>query len=227
MNAYKAGSIFPIIAIVAAAALSGCAWFQSETTVEPVEVLIQNGNDAYEDGDYRDALEAYQKLKDWYPFSKFVTLAELRIADSHYRLEQYDDAIFAYKEFMDLHPNNEAIPYVLYQIGRCHFDRIDTIDRDQTNTRKALETFQQLRTQFPESEYADRAADHIHRCLKSLAGNEFYIAMFYYKSKRYDAALQRFRAVVLKYPDVGLTFEALQYIAQCEAKLKETGAQEL
>jgi len=177
--------------------------------------------DAYEDGEYKDAIEYFQKLKDWYPFSKYANLAELKIADSNYHLEQYEEAIFAYEEFEKLHPRNEAIPYVIYQIGRCYYDQIDTIDRDQTSARKALETFQRLKKQFPNDQYARSGSEHISKCVKSLAGNEYYIGVFYYKSKHYKAALHRFMAVLSSYPDVGYHQKALQYIAKCEASIAE------
>ena len=80
--------------------------------------LAWDGMDAYEDGDYTIAIEHFQQLKDWYPFSKYAILAELKIADSQYHLKNYEEAIFAYEEFEKLHPRNEAIPYVIYQIGR-------------------------------------------------------------------------------------------------------------
>ena len=181
--------------------------------------LAWDGMDAFEDGDYKEAIEKFQQLKDWYPFSKYAILSELKIADAHYHLEQYEEAIFAYEEFEKLHPRNEAIPYVIYQIGRCYYDQIDTIDRDQTPARKALETFQRLNEQFPNDQYARSASEHIPKCLKSLAGNDFYIGLFYYKSKHYKAALQRFMSVLSNYPDVGYHQDALEYIAKCEASL--------
>ncbi len=115
--------------------------------------LAWDGMDAYEDGNYSVAIDNFQQLKDWYPFSKYAILAELKIADSNYHLERYEEAIFAYEEFEklhprneaifayeefeNLHPRNEAVPYVIYQIGRCYYDQIDTIDRDQTPARRA------------------------------------------------------------------------------------------
>lgn len=202
---------------------SGCsalkkAWnaIIGKDEVGSAQQLAWDGMDAYEDGKYKDAIENFQKLKDWYPFSKYAILAELKIADSNYHLEQYEEAIFAYEEFEKLHPRNEAIPYVVYQIGRCYFDQIDTIDRDQTPARKALDTFQRLQKQFPNDQYARSGAEHINKCMKSLAGNEFYIGVFYYKSKHYKAALDRFMAVLSNYPDVGYHQKALQYVAKCE-----------
>jgi len=183
--------------------------------------LAWDGMDAYEDGDYQDAIDYFQKLKDFYPFSKYAILAELKIADSHFHLEQYEEAIFAYSEFEKLHPRNEAIPYVIYQIGLCYFVQIDTIDRDQTPAAMALSTFQRLHKQFPDDQYARSGAEHLTKCYKSLAGNEYYIGEFYYKSKHYKAALTRFMAVLSNYPDVGYHQKALQYIAKCEESLTE------
>ena len=207
---------------------SGCSTLKKtwnaivgEDETAPAQQLAWDGMDAYEDGDYKDAIEYFQKLKDFYPFSKYAILAELKIADSHYHLEQYEEAIFAYSEFEKLHPRNEAIPYVIYQIGLCYFVQIDTIDRDQTPAAMALSTFQRLNKQFPDNQYARSGAEHLTRCYKSLAGNEYYIGEFYYKSKHYKAALNRFMAVLSIYPDVGYHRKALQYIAKCEASLTE------
>ncbi len=181
--------------------------------------LAWDGMEAYEDGDYKDGIEYFQQLKDRFPFSKYVILAELKIADSHYHLKNYAEAIFAYEEFEKLHPRNEAVPYVIYQIGRCYFDQIDTIDRDQTPAIKAYETFQRLDKQFPNDKYARSGAEHITTCVKSIAGNEYYIGVFYYKSKHYKAALHRFMAVISDFPDVGYHQKALEYIAKCENEL--------
>ena len=181
--------------------------------------LAWDGMDAYEDGDYKDAIEQFQQLKDWYPFSKYAILAELKIADSHYHLKNYDEAIFSYEEFEKLHPRNEAVPYVIYQIGRCYFDQIDTIDRDQKPARMAYATFQRLDKQFPNDKYARSGAEHITTCVRSLVGNEYYIGVFYYKSKHYKAALSRFMTVLSDYPDVGYHQKALEYITRCEAEL--------
>ena len=203
---------------------SGCSWFESQQ--EPTaQELIHNGMDEYRQGNYKTAISNFEKLKDWYPFSKYAILAELKIADAHYHLQEYDEAIFAYEEFENLHPRNEAIPYVIYQIGRCHFDRLGEIDRDPTFARKALTTFSRLSNRFPNDAYAQRAQHHALKCFQNLAGHEFYVGLFYYKSEHYEAALSRFQAVVTQYPDVGVHQDALRYITLCQASLKEQADQ--
>ena len=181
--------------------------------------LAWEGMDAYENGNYNEAIEKFQKLKDYYPFSKYAILAELKLADAHYQRREYEDAIFAYEDFEQLHPRNEAIPYVIYQIGRCYYDQIDTPDRDQTSAQKALEAFQRLIKQFPRDQYSIRAAEHINTAQKNLAGHAYVVGVFYYNTKHYKAALHRFMSIITDYPDVGYHQKALEYIAKCEASI--------
>lgn len=207
---------FGVVAVVLIV-LTGCALFGKEQVEKPASELIQEGMQAYDEGNFSDAIKNFEQLKDWYPFSKFAMVAELKIADAHFQLDQYAEAVTSYEEFEQLHPRNEAIPYVIYQIGRCYYDQIDTIDRDQTSARKALETFRRLVRQFPGDPYAIKAHTHITICLQSIAGHELYVGKFYLRSKHYRAALERFKAVISDYPDVGMHYQALQYISQCEA----------
>jgi outer membrane protein assembly factor BamD len=196
---------------------SGCSWFASKEEEKTAQELVQDGVDNFEDGSYKKAISSFEQLRDWYPFSRFAILAELKIADSYFNLESYADAIFAYEEFEQLHPRNEAIPYVIYRIGRSYFNQIDTIDRDQTHATKALETYRRLARQYPADAYAGMAKSDMVACYQSLSGHEFYVGVFYYKTKNYKAAKARFTAVVEKYPDVGYHYDALTYLANCES----------
>lgn len=216
----------PIICLVVLLVATGCSTlkdqfnkiFGIDDSVGAQE-LAWEGMDAYESGKYDKAIEKFQKLKDYYPFSKYAILAELKIADAHYQREEYEEAAFAYENFEQLHPRNEAIPYVIYQIGRCYYDQIDTPDRDQTSAQKALEAFQRLVKQFPGDQYSTRAAEHIKTAQKSLAGHAYVVGVFYYKTKHYKAALNRFMSIISDYPDVGYHQKALEYIARCEASI--------
>jgi outer membrane protein assembly factor BamD len=197
---------------------SGCALFAVKEEKYAQE-LAGDGMEAYQEGKYKDAIESFEKIKDWYPFSKYAILAELKIADSHYKLKEYDEAVTAYEQFENLHPLNDAIPYIIFQTGLCYFEQVDTFDRDQSKARRAIEVFNRLIKQFPDNSYSAKAREYTGICHKSLAESEFGIGVFYYKSKHYKAALKRFKSVIVNYPDVGVHQKALQYIAQCETQL--------
>jgi len=67
--------------------LCGCSLFENSYDMEKtVDELVSEGSSAFISGDYKEAVEAYTDLKDWYPFSKYAILAELKISDTHYHL---------------------------------------------------------------------------------------------------------------------------------------------
>ena len=217
-----------ILPVVAMLLFSGCAFFiDSKTDEKTAQELVNDGMEAFNRQRYRSAIESFDKLKDWYPFSKYAILAELKIADAHFYLGEYEAAIVAYESFENLHPRNEATPYVIFQRGRSYIEQLETVDRDQTAAKKAIETFNRLKKAYPNSEYTAQSENYIRMSLKNMAGHEFYVGEFYFKSKHYKAALVRFRTVVSSYPDVGLTEKALGNIARCEVELaKEETAPE-
>ncbi|MFO7665469.1 MAG: outer membrane protein assembly factor BamD [Desulfobacterales bacterium] len=213
-----------LVLIIILSTGSGCALFNVLFQIKEekfAQELASDGMEAYQEGKYKDAIESFEKIKDWYPFSKYAILAELKIADSHYKLKEYEEAVSAYEQFENLHPLNDAIPYIIFQTGLCYFEQVDTSDRDQTRARKALESFNRLIKQFPNSTYSAKAREYIAKCYKSLAESELEIGIFYYKSKHYKAALERFKSLVINYPDVGVHQKALQYIALCETLLSK------
>jgi len=202
--------------------LCGCSFFETSSEMnQSAEELVSEGTAAFVDKDYEDAIKAFTNLKDWYPFSKYAILAELKIADSHFFLEQYDEAIMAYEEFEKMQPKNEAIPYIVYQIGLSWFKQLDTIDRDHTPALNSLAQFKRLQDQFPRSEYAEKAGEYIEKCTAGLAAHELYVANFYMKTKKYAAALKRYEAIVEKYPDSKESREALAKIPECKSLAEE------
>ena len=197
---------------------SGCALFEGPRRMEKTaEQLAAEGSSAFTRGKYRDAVKAYTDLKDWYPFSRYAILAELKIADAHFNLKEYDQAIAAYEQFERMHPRNEAIPYVINQIGMSWYNQMDTVDRDVTPAKNALAQFRRLMEQFPDDEYAKKASELITACLDKIAGHELYVAEFYMKTGQYLAALKRFEFIVEFYPGTQQSEKALNLIPECAA----------
>jgi len=206
-----------ILFLVILSLLAGGCYNRKLEEEKSATELMADGLKKYEARDYRSAITSYRRLTDWYPFSEHVAEAELQIAEAYYKLRQYSQASSSYEQFASLHPRNASTPYALYQVGRCYFDQLYTIDRDQENARKALEAFDRFLERYPDSRYAEPAKAHINDCQKQIAANELLVAKFYYKKKNYKAALNRFRGIVEDYPDTGVQHVALQYIAKCEA----------
>lgn len=209
-----------IIFLVILIACTGC--FHKKKAEKLAPELASEAMKSFDKKRYRDAIDSFNKLRDWYPFDKMAILAEFKIAEAHFNLKEYDEAILAYREFEKLHPRNEAIPYVVYRTALCYFNRLDSEDRDQTNAEKALRTFRRITKQYPDSEYVKDAEVKIVECLKSLASHEIYVGRFYFKKKHYKGALNRFLTVLDHYSGLGLDVEAEKYADLCRKKLEAT-----
>jgi len=205
--------------------LTGCSWFNPPYEGEKdARTLAEEGTAAFVNEDYFTAIDAFTTLTDWYPFSKYAILAELKIADAHYHREEYEEAVFAYRNFEKLHPRNEAVPYVIYQTGMCWYKQINTVDRDQRAAEKSIALFTRLKETYPDSPYTRKAEARVKKCHASLAGHEFYVANFYLKNEQYKAALKRFEYLFANYPDTREAKLALEKIPQCREKIQDDNA---
>lgn len=215
---------FVLFLVLIVGALTGCGFLFGERRTETAEELAEKGMEYFDDEDYHDALKAFTTLKERYPYSRYAILAELKVADAHFYRKEYAEAIAAYSEFLQLHPKNDAIPYVLYQIGECYYKQLLSKDRDQTPTRQAIAAYQRLLNEQPNSTYSNSAKERIQDCRKLLAQHELYVAKFYFKSKFYEAALGRFEGVLAGYKDVlplSDRREVLNFVSACNEKLSE------
>lgn len=214
-----------LLILVLAALLGGCStvkgWFSKKKPEKPPEVMAEEGIQQLKKKNYEDAIETFEKVRDRYPYSEQALLAQIKVADAYFYKKKYDEALQAYKEFEKLHPTNKAVPYAVYRQGLCYYRQRSTIDRDQTYTFKALQEFRRLKQKYPNSEYMPKAEKYMARCRLDLGEHEFYVAEFYFKTKRYKAALDRFQVVAQEYPDFSRQAEVKEYIGKCQTKLSE------
>lgn len=191
------------------------------------EQLAWDGMEAMRAKKYGKALEAFQKLKERYPYSKYAILAELKIGDAHFYKKNYEEAALAYEEFVRLHPRNDAIPYVLYQLGMSQYLISPSMDRDQDQTHKAMETFRRLIELYPGTEYAAKAQAQIFECEKRIAAHEFRIGRMYYRMGKYRAAHLRLTRLQEDYPHavekLGYQKDIEKILADCQECLNRQG----
>lgn len=206
---------------VTAALAANCGtikgWFgKNPGPDKPPEVMAEEGIQKLKKKKYEAAIETFEKVRDRYPYSDQALLAQIKVADAYFYKKKYDEALAAYKEFEKLHPTNKAVPYCVYRQGLCFYRQRSTIDRDQTFTLKALQEFRRLKQKFPQCEYIPKADKYIARCIQDLAEHEFYVAEFYYKTKRYQAALDRYQGVIQEYPNFPQKPLAQKRIEECQ-----------
>jgi outer membrane protein assembly factor BamD len=199
--------------------IAGCSWFGKKKDERPPDVLAQEAYQKMKSGKYEEAAEDFEKIRDRYPYSSEANQAELKVADSKYFNKKYEEALNDYKNFEKLHPADPHMPYVIYQQGLCYYRQRSTIDRDPTCTYKALQEFKRLKQRYPNYAKMDKVNDYMAKCQQALADHEFYIGEYYFRTQRYQAALDRFASIQEEYPDYTKMSRVKEYVNLCESYL--------
>ncbi|MBC8208920.1 MAG: outer membrane protein assembly factor BamD [Desulfobulbaceae bacterium] len=205
--------------------LGGCAkmedmfTFTSKTqnVQETVDNLAIQGMDEYNVGKYFKARQHFTEILEKYPFSKQAMLAELKSADCNYFLGHYPEAQTLYQSFEQRYPTNEAIPYVMYQIGMCNYQRIDRIDRDTSGATSAIRDFSRLLRTFPDSPYTSDAQARIRAAHEFMSNHEYFVVQYYLRNNKLDQGVRRLKYIISTYPDAEITPRAQELLNQIEA----------
>lgn len=198
--------------------------------LESVKLNFDAGEEALKKAEYEKAIGYFQFVRSKYPFSKYASLSDLRIADAKYAQEKWLDAASAYEIFVRLHPRHEDVPYATYRIGISYFYAVPTdffllpssTSRDQSFTKEALAALDRFLLSFPNSEHVQDALEKQKLLFSYLAQHNMHIADYYERRDKYEAAVGRFLSIEENYPNTEISAEALWRAAQVlENKIKD------
>jgi outer membrane protein assembly factor BamD len=135
--------------------------------------------------------------------AELLPLVQLGLADAYYGkkgLLNLTEAMSRYSNFLTFYPTHPKADYAQYRLALCHFQQVYAADRDQTETRTAIQEFRRVQTQYPDSAYVDLAAEKIQESSDLLADHEYRVGRFYHSRRAYLGAIDRFLVVLDKYP---------------------------
>lgn len=170
-------------------------------------------------GDYKDAAEFYNEVERLHPYSVEAKDALIGAATAYREEQMYPESRAAAIRFLDFYPTTAEAPFAMYLVGLSYYDQIIDVERDQRNTFKSLQVFNQLIQTYPGTEYARLAEEKFSVALNQLAGKEMDIGRYYLKRGHYAAAIERFRVVVSDYGDTSQTAEALYRLVESYVSL--------
>ena len=153
---------------------------------------------------WQEARKILRLLEENLPSSKEYPRAKLLLGDSFFFAgsPSYPEALVEYQSFLTYFPRHEMRPYAQYHTALCHYATIETAERDQSETRKAIDSFQKLIEEAPGSPYATDAKAKINQCWRRLAEAELTVGIFYAKAYPSSFAGQkRIQDALEAYPD--------------------------
>lgn len=183
---------------------------------ETSDQLLDQGRTLLKQGKTSKARTALRYIESNMPGTKAYPEAKLLLGDSFFFEDHpsYPEALVEYTGFLTYFPNDPRRDYALYQIALCRYAAIDSAERDQTETRGAIQAFSQLLSESPGSPYAQEAKDRVTQCWRRIAEHDLMVGIFYVNSYNYPGAQQRLTTLLETYPDYVDRERAYYYLGE-------------
>jgi len=229
----RKGIYLLLLTVGMAGLLAGCSDVsESQNSVyngKTPDQVFAMGDQYMVEGEYSDAVKAFEHLEATYPFGPHAQQTELNIIYAYYMNSDPVAAKAAAERYIHLYPQANNVDYAYYMramssfveersFGEKYFD-IDLSQRDLADSHQAYDEFNQLVTQYPNSPYVPDALQRMVYLRNMFAEHEINIAQFYYDRQAYVAAVNRCYNVLLNYQQSPQVADALLIMVESYHKL--------
>ena len=187
--------------------------------------LMTRADTQMKQGKFTEARVTLRHLEQYLPGSAEFPKAKLMLGDSFFfqSSPSFPEAEVEYASFLNYFPRHELRDYALYHRALCHFSSIESAERDQAETRKALDGFQQLLKESPGSPYVGETRAKILQCWRRIAEHELLVGTFYVNTYYYPGAERRLKNLLETYPDYVDRERAYFYLGEAMRQRLLTG----
>tara|TARA_B100000780_G_C21111527_1_gene449221 strand:+ start:1550 stop:2392 length:843 start_codon:yes stop_codon:yes gene_type:complete len=174
----------------------------------------QDGMNALEEGDYFFASEKFLESELLFPQSIWAPKSVLMAAYSLYMLDNYSDAKFNLERYINTYPQDKNMAYAYYLLGMVYYENIVDQTRDQEPLLNSKKQFELVISRFKDTEFALDSKFKLDLINDILASKEMYVGRHYIKSKKWIAAINRFKTVIKKYETTIYVEEAIHRLVE-------------
>jgi outer membrane protein assembly factor BamD len=167
-------------------------------------------------GKWEEGRKLLRIIEEQLPGTPEFPTAKLMLGDSFFfqGSTSYPEAMVEYQSFLNFFPRHEKRDLAMYRVALCHYAAIENAERDQAETRKALESFQILIKEFPGSPYVVDAKTKTTQCWRRLAEHELLVGVHYVNSYNFGGAERRLKELMETYPDYVDRERAYYYLGE-------------
>ncbi len=166
MSMRKKMLIMPLFAILL---LASCAKKQVFIGYSSAADQFNSAMKLYQKGHYEAAREGFKNVIYKFPMSEYVDDAQFYIAMSYMKQKNYESAINEFQFLIENYPYSDHIEEAVFRIAEAYYLKSLPPDRDQSDTRNAMQLAEQFLSQYPNSKFADDAREIIQKCRNKLA----------------------------------------------------------
>jgi len=207
-----------ILSLLILALVSGCA-SKEKVYDDDAEGQYAEAKAFVHNGSYDIAGDKLKKFSADHPYSKHAIQSELLRIYAAYKHQEFILSETMSKRFIERHPRHANVDYAKYMLAMSYFEERTSPEKDISMFKSAIDAFETLLKDHPQSSYAKSGQTHLRSLLNALAIHELVIGKFYFEQDRFVASANRFQELVRLYQTTPSIEEALYYLSACYAKM--------
>lgn len=122
-------------------------------------------------------------------------------AETRFKQRDYISAGHYYQQLVDQYPYGKNAEEALYKVALCHDRMSNASEYDQTETAKALESYQLYVSVYPDTKRLTDVNQSVQKLRGRLAEKAYTNAYLYYKLGYHKAAVVAFKTMLNDFPD--------------------------
>lgn len=208
-------------------------------SLEPDKFLFEKGTEALSKKRWLTAREYFRTLMDSYPQSSYRADAKLGVGDSYLGEKTEASSVLAigeFREFLAYYPVNKRADYAQFKLAMAHFLQMRGPERDQSETREAIQEFTTFLQRYPpvagddgdakrRRELIDEAKVKLRQARDRLGDHDYRVGLFYYRSRMsVPGAIDRFLTVLKNDPEYTHRDGVYYYLAQALILVQQPAA---
>ena len=191
--------------------ISGCS--RSLILLAP-EDLYALGSYHLDEGNYRDATEQFERIRDDYPTSEYAAMSQFKLGESQYLRKNYSKASVELELFIEFNPAHKLAPQAQYYLAMSKFNSIISPERDTTTALEAKKSLETFLNRYPDHPDCAKVRSFLEQIIDHLQKHEVEVGKAYFRMGLYDAALNRLGPVLKTDASDPVKQEAHYYIGR-------------
>lgn len=215
-------SSFSIVSLCTAfaLALAACGGEASQLLKNgTTEQRFTAGMKELEEEDYLEAQQFFNTVILQDPTSDFADDAQFYLAESYFRDGDFKLAAFNYNRLRTAFATSPFAKTAFFRSGESYYFSSPTYDRDQRETRYAIDVFRAFVSIYPTDSLSVIAKGRIGELLEKLARKDFMTAELYMKTEDYRSAVLYYDRVIEDYPSTEFARLAAAGRARAQSEL--------
>ncbi len=195
------------VTLAATLVMAGCG--AQRNAVPPAsaqadQFLFERGTAAFKEKKWLQAREYFRQIVDNYPQSPYRPDAKLAVGDTYigeHSVEALMLGVNEFREFLTFYPTSARADYAQYRLATALAEQMLAAERDQTNTREVIKEMQVFFDRYPNSALLPDAKTLMRRAKDRLSEASYRVGFYYFRSKWYPGAIDRFKEVLAADPE--------------------------